>query len=112
MVGFVATLRDSDTAIGYYFGFDREIAGATSAPLYLSLLHATIGDAIVWRCTRFSLGRTALEPKAGLGAQARTHGGVATAPGSRAHLDDSRCPRISPPLGSARKNSFQSYLCR
>jgi hypothetical protein len=30
------------------------------------LLHATIKDAIDWRCTRLSLCRTALEPKAGL----------------------------------------------
>jgi len=34
----------------------------------LRLLHATIDDAIAWRCARLSLGRTALEPKAGLGA--------------------------------------------
>ena len=30
---------------------------------------ATVADAIAWRCTRLSLGRTALEPKAGLGAK-------------------------------------------
>jgi hypothetical protein len=69
IVGFVTSLRDGDTAIGYYIGFDREVAATTQAPLYLSLLHATIADAIAWRCTRLSLGRTALEPKAGLGAK-------------------------------------------
>jgi Acetyltransferase (GNAT) domain len=69
IVGFVTSVRDGDTAIGYYIGFDREMATATGAPLYLSLLHATIADAIAWRCTRLSLGRTALEPKAGLGAK-------------------------------------------
>ncbi|HEX2854520.1 MAG TPA: GNAT family N-acetyltransferase [Opitutaceae bacterium] len=69
IVGFVTSLRDGDTAIGYYIGFDREVAADTGAPLYLSLLHATIADAIAWRCTRLSLGRTALEPKAGLGAK-------------------------------------------
>jgi hypothetical protein len=37
--------------------------------LYLRLLHAPIADAIDWRCARLSLGRTALEPKAGLGAR-------------------------------------------
>jgi len=35
----------------------------------LRLLHATIADAIGWRCKRLSLGRTALEPKAALGAK-------------------------------------------
>lgn len=69
IVGFVTSVRDGDTAIGYYIGFDRDIVSATGAPLYLSLLHATIADAIAWRCTRLSLGRTALEPKAGLGAK-------------------------------------------
>lgn len=36
---------------------------------YLRLLHSTIDHAIEWRCQRLSLGRTALEPKAALGAQ-------------------------------------------
>ena len=69
IVGFVTSVRDGDTAIGYYIGFDRDVATTTGAPLYLSLLHATIADAIAWRCTRLSLGRTALEPKAALGAK-------------------------------------------
>ncbi len=68
ILGFVTTLRDGDTAIAYYIGFDRE-AAASGLPLYLRLLHATIGDAIEWRCKRLSLGRTALEPKAALGAK-------------------------------------------
>lgn len=67
-VGFISTLRDGDTAIGYYIGFDRE-AAAEGVPLYLRLLHTTIADAISWRCRRLSLGRTALEPKAALGAR-------------------------------------------
>ncbi len=67
MLGFVTSLRDGDTAIGYYIGFDRE-AAAEGLPIYLRLLHATISDAIAWRCSKLSLGRTALEPKAGLGA--------------------------------------------
>lgn len=69
LVGFVTSLRDGDTAIGYYIGFDRE-AAAEGLPIYLRLLHATVADAIAWRCQRLSLGRTALEPKAGLGAKA------------------------------------------
>jgi hypothetical protein len=68
ILGFVTTLRDGDGAIGYYIGFDRA-AQAEGCPLYLRLLHTTIGDAIEWRCKRLSLGRTALEPKAGLGAK-------------------------------------------
>ncbi len=67
ILGFVTSLRDGDTAIAYYIGFDR--AAAEGLPLYLRLLHATIGDAIAWRCPRLSLGRTALEPKAALGAK-------------------------------------------
>lgn len=68
ILGFVTSLRDGDTAIAYYIGFDRAAAGE-GLPIYLRLLHATIGDAIVWRCRRLSLGRTALEPKAALGAK-------------------------------------------
>ena len=68
VIGFVTTVRDGDTAIGYYIGFDRVVA-SEGVPIYLRLLHATIADAIAWRCTRLSLGRTALEPKAGLGAR-------------------------------------------
>ena len=69
LVGFVTSVRDGDTAIGYYIGFDRA-AAAEGLPIYLQLLHATVADAIHWRCRRLSLGRTALEPKAGLGAKA------------------------------------------
>ena len=68
ILGFVTTVRDGATAVGYYIGFDRA-AAAEGIPLYLQLLHATIRDALAWRCTRLSLGRTALEPKAGLGAK-------------------------------------------
>ena len=68
ILGFVTSLRDGDTAIAYYIGFDRA-AAAQGLPVYLRLLHATIGDAIAWRCRRLSLGRTALEPKAALGAK-------------------------------------------
>ncbi len=68
VIGFVTSIRDGNTAIGYYIGFDRA-AAAEGLPIYLRLLHATVADAIAWRCTRLSLGRTALEPKAGLGAK-------------------------------------------
>jgi hypothetical protein len=68
LLGFVTSLRDGPTAIAYYIGFDRA-AAAEGLPIYLRLLHSTIGDAIAWRCQRLSLGRTALEPKAALGAK-------------------------------------------
>ena len=68
ILGFVTTLRDGDTAIAYYIGFDRA-AAAEGLPIYLRLLHATIADTIAWGCKSLSLGRTALEPKAALGAK-------------------------------------------
>ncbi len=71
LLGFISTIRDGETAIGYYIGFDREVA-STGVPLYLRLLHTTVADAIGWGCRRLSLGRTALEPKAALGAKPET----------------------------------------
>jgi hypothetical protein len=68
ILGFVTSIRDGDTAIAYYIGFDRA-AAAEGLPIYLRLLHATIADAIGWGCKSLSLGRTALEPKAALGAK-------------------------------------------
>jgi hypothetical protein len=68
LLGFVTSIRDGDTALGYYIGFDRA-AAADGLPIYLRLLHATVADAIGWGCKRLSLGRTALEPKAALGAK-------------------------------------------
>jgi hypothetical protein len=67
LVGFVTTLKDGDGAIGYYIGFDRK--SAEHAPLYLRLLYALVEDAIAMGATRVSLGRTALQPKAKLGAK-------------------------------------------
>jgi hypothetical protein len=67
IVGFIITLKDNDTAYGYHIGFDRE--AGESLPLYLRLLHASIADALHLGCRHLSFGRTALEPKARLGAQ-------------------------------------------
>jgi hypothetical protein len=67
VLGFVTTVRDGETAVGYYIGFDRE-TNAT-APIYFRLLQAVVDDAIKLGCRRLSLGRTALEPKARLGAR-------------------------------------------
>jgi Acetyltransferase (GNAT) domain len=68
VIGFVAMLLDRDqTVYAYHIGFDRE--AAKIAPVYLRLLHAAIAEAIAMGGERISLGRTALEPKATLGAK-------------------------------------------
>jgi hypothetical protein len=68
VLGFVTTIKENEeTAIGYHIGFERDTRG--ELPLYFALLQATVGDAIILGCRRLSLGRTALEPKAKLGAR-------------------------------------------
>ena len=67
LLGFIVTLLDGETAVAYHIGFDRE--ASSRHPLYLGLLHASIGDAIEMGARSLSLGRTALEPKARLGAK-------------------------------------------
>lgn len=67
LLGFVTSLRDGETAVGYNIGFDR--AAAAEVPIYLRLLNAVVADAIELGGRRLSLGRTALEPKARLGAK-------------------------------------------
>ncbi len=64
--GFVVTLKDAETAVVWHIGFDREAAG-NGVPLYLRLLHASLTQAIDFRCRRVSFGRTALAPKARIG---------------------------------------------
>ncbi|MEM7262403.1 MAG: GNAT family N-acetyltransferase [Planctomycetota bacterium] len=66
VLGFVTTVRDGDTAIGYYIGFDRD--ANADLPIYFRLLYAVVEDMFALGCRRVSLGRTALEPKARLGA--------------------------------------------
>lgn len=66
-LGFVTSVHDGDTTLGYYIGYDR--AANADAPIYLTLLQSTVQDAIAFGSSRLSLGRTALEPKAKLGAK-------------------------------------------
>ena len=66
-LGFVTSVNDGDTTLGYYIGYDR--AANAEAPIYLSLLQSTVQDAIAFGSTRLSLGRTALEPKAKMGCK-------------------------------------------
>ncbi|MFG6468496.1 GNAT family N-acetyltransferase [Roseateles sp. BYS87W] len=66
-LGFVTSVHDGDTTLGYYIGYDR--AANADAPIYLTLLQSTVQDAIAFGSSRLSLGRTALEPKAKMGAK-------------------------------------------
>jgi hypothetical protein len=69
IVGFIITLKDGETAYGYHIGFDKADPALADLPIYLRLLHASVADACSLGCKRLSLGRTALEPKAKLGAK-------------------------------------------
>jgi len=68
IVGFITTIKDGERALGYYVGFDYAINA--KVPLYLRLLQTLIEDAIDLQCSELSFGRTAMEPKASLGATA------------------------------------------
>lgn len=72
MLGFLISVADGDTSVAYHIGFDR--AAAADLPIYLRLLHAGIADAISLGCKEISYGRTALEPKAALGARPQPFG--------------------------------------
>ncbi|MEP6502494.1 MAG: GNAT family N-acetyltransferase [Betaproteobacteria bacterium] len=65
--GFIVTLADVDEALAYHIGFAQD--DPRGLPLYLRLLHASIAAAIAMRARTLSFGRTALEPKARLGAK-------------------------------------------
>jgi hypothetical protein len=66
-LGFVTSVNDGETALGYYIGYDR--TANADAPIYLALLQSTVEDAITFGARRLSLGRTALEPKAKMGCK-------------------------------------------
>lgn len=67
IVGFITTLKDGATCVGYYIGFDYGVNQET--PLYFRLLQVCVEDAIRFGCQRLSFGRTALDPKARMGAR-------------------------------------------
>jgi Acetyltransferase (GNAT) domain len=67
LLGFVTTVKDRETAVGYYIGFDRK--ANAQFPIYFRLLQSVVDDAIIFGSQKLSLGRTALEPKARLGAR-------------------------------------------
>ena len=66
VVGFSLVLKDGDTAVAHVVGFDYE--ANEQAPIYLRLLHQVIEDGLSLGCSVIHFGRTALEPKARLGA--------------------------------------------
>src|SRR4030095_10301361 len=68
ILGFVTTLIDGDTALAYVVGHD--VQENRELPIYLRLLQTAIEDGIRRGCKRVTYGRTALEPKARLGAVA------------------------------------------
>jgi hypothetical protein len=69
IAGFITTVKDGSRALGYYVGLDYAVNA--KVPLYLRLLQTLVEDAIELGCTELSFGRTAMEPKAALGATAR-----------------------------------------
>lgn len=66
LLGFSLVLKDGDAAVGHVVGFDY--AANEQAPIYLRLLHLVIEDGLALGCREVHFGRTALEPKARLGA--------------------------------------------
>jgi hypothetical protein len=67
IVGFIVTLKDGCLGISYYVGIDYH--HNTEHSLYFGLLQLSVEDALAMECRCVSLGRTALEPKANLGAK-------------------------------------------
>jgi hypothetical protein len=69
LLGFVNVMRDGNIAHGLYIGFDK--AAAKGIPLYLGLMYAAVGQGIEMGAGQMSMGRTALGPKAQIGAKAQ-----------------------------------------
>ena len=67
LLGYVTVIRDGNTAVGYFMGVSYE--ASEKIPVYHRLLFAVIEQALTWKCSRISFGRTALEAKARLGCQ-------------------------------------------
>ena len=70
LLGFVTVIRDGNSAHGLYVGFDKATA-AKRIPLYLGLVYAGVGQGIEMGTGQIFLGRTALGPKAQIGAKAQ-----------------------------------------
>ena len=70
LLGFANVIRDGNSAHGLYIGFDKA-AAAKGIPLYLGLVYAAVRQGIEMGAEQMSLGRTALGPKAQIGAKAQ-----------------------------------------
>lgn len=66
LAGFSFVVKQGDMALAHLVGFDY--AANAEAPVYLRLLHSVIDDGLALGCSTLHYGRTALEPKARLGA--------------------------------------------
>ncbi|MCU0696339.1 MAG: GNAT family N-acetyltransferase [Myxococcaceae bacterium] len=67
LLGFLLVQVMGDEVHAAQIGFSRE--AAKELPLYLRLLHTAVEEGIARRARRVVLGRTALEPKARMGAK-------------------------------------------
>jgi len=67
LVGFISVIKDRNDAVAYYVGLDYNVN--SKLPIYFRLLQLVINVAIEWKCEKVLFGRTALEPKANLGAE-------------------------------------------
>ena len=67
IAGFISIIIDGDKAIAYYVGVDYELN--KTMPVYFRLLQLVIECAVEKGLKTISFGRTALEPKANLGAK-------------------------------------------
>jgi len=67
LLGFVTTIKDKKEAVGYYVGIDYQ--ANSQYPIYFRLLQLVVQSAIDMNCNRVLFGRTALGPKANLGAK-------------------------------------------
>lgn len=67
ILGFISVIKDRRSAIAYYVGFDYE--ENEKYPIYFRLLQLVVESAVEMNCTEVHFGRSALEPKANLGAK-------------------------------------------
>ncbi len=67
IAGFMSFIKDGDQGVCYYVGLDYQVNA--DLPIYFRLFHLAIEQAISMGCSIVSMGRTALEPKANLGAK-------------------------------------------
>ena len=70
ILGFITIIIDGDTAFAYVVGHD--VKANKELPIYLRLLQSAVEEGIKHGCKKVTYGRTALEPKSRVGAEAQT----------------------------------------